>query len=577
MASLRNQHAQALSLLLLSALAFAGCKEKADRGVAIWAAMQRQAGLAGLTIEYPLEGAVFPPEIPPPVFRWTEKQPGADQWLVAVQFGAETNRLFFLATERSWTQAPGDWETIKRRSAERPARVTVIGATRAQPDSVVSAGCVGFATSRDRVGAPLFYREVNLPFIEAVKDPSAIRWRFGPISSPQPPPVVLEHLPVCGNCHSFPRDGRVLAMDVDYGNNKASYIMTEVAEKMRLATNDLITWDSFHPGEGESTLGLLSQISPDGRYVVSTVKDQSVFVDRPGLEYSQLFFPVKGILAVYDRQSKTFLSLPGADDPRYVQSNPVWSPDGRTIVFARAPAHDLKLPGKFRSVLLAAEECREFVIEGRAFRYDLCRIPFNGGKGGAAEPLRGASGNGRSNFFPKFSPDGRWIVFCRANSYMLLQPDSEMWIVPAAGGTERKLRGNTGRMNSWHSWSPNSRWLAFSSKAWRTRPRLFASTPETAAPTSTWPWPWVRKETSGRVRPSHRSRRCWATSARPSACTPKARPLMFPRTCFSIMGAPRSGTGSSRKPPRAWRPPPAWIRAVRKRTTSWRSPRPSSG
>jgi Flp pilus assembly protein TadD len=69
-----------------------------------------------------------------------------------------------------------------------------------------------------------------------------------------------------------------------------------------------------------------------------------------------------------------------------------------------------------------------------------------------------------SNFFPKYSPDGKWIVFCQVNSYMLLQPDSELYIIPAAGGVARRLRYNTARMNSWHSWSSNSRWLVFSSK-----------------------------------------------------------------------------------------------------------------
>jgi tetratricopeptide (TPR) repeat protein len=70
-----------------------------------------------------------------------------------------------------------------------------------------------------------------------------------------------------------------------------------------------------------------------------------------------------------------------------------------------------------------------------------------------------------SNYFAKYSPDGKWIVFCKAKSYMLLQPDSELFIIPAEGGRARRLRANTSRMNSWHSFSPNSRWLVFSSKA----------------------------------------------------------------------------------------------------------------
>jgi tetratricopeptide (TPR) repeat protein len=45
-----------------------------------------------------------------------------------------------------------------------------------------------------------------------------------------------------------------------------------------------------------------------------------------------------------------------------------------------------------------------------------------------------------------------------------LQPDSQLYIIPAAGGEARRLGCNLARMNSWHSWSPDGRWLVFSSK-----------------------------------------------------------------------------------------------------------------
>jgi tetratricopeptide (TPR) repeat protein len=192
------------------------------------------------------------------------------------------------------------------------------------------------------------------------------------------------------------------------------------------------------------------------------VKDRSVFVARPELAFSQLFFPIKGILAIYDRQTGAVRSLPGADDPAFVQSNPTWSPDGKHIVFARAAAYRLKTDKG--NVLLSQAECAEFLEEGKTFLFDLYRIPFNDGAGGVPEPLAGAAQNGMSNFFAKYSPDGQWIVFCKARSFMLLQPDSELYIIPAAGGEARRLRCNTGRMNSWHSWSPNGKWLVFSSK-----------------------------------------------------------------------------------------------------------------
>jgi tetratricopeptide (TPR) repeat protein len=283
----------------------------------------------------------------------------------------------------------------------------------------------------------------------------------------------LERLPVCGNCHSFSADAGVLGMDIDYANDKGSYAVTAVQEDITLDRSTIITWSDYQRNEGEVTFGLLSQVSPDGRYVVSTVKDESVFVPKPGLEFSQLFFPVKGILCVYDRRTGAFQSLPGADDPNLVQSNPTWSPDGKYIVFAATRAYSLKRVSGPRKVLLSPEDCREFLEEGKPFQFDLYRIAFHDGRGGRPEPLAGASFNGRSNFFPKYSPDGKWIVFCRAQNYMLLQPDSELYIIPAAGGEARRLRANTKRMNSWHSFSPNGKWLVFSGKPDSAYTRLF--------------------------------------------------------------------------------------------------------
>ncbi|MBC8216920.1 MAG: PD40 domain-containing protein, partial [Planctomycetes bacterium] len=194
--------------------------------------------------------------------------------------------------------------------------------------------------------------------------------------------------------------------------------------------------------------------------------DMSVFVPMPSLAFSQLFFPVKGILCVFDRETSQFRNLSGADDPQFVQSNPSWSPDGKYIVFARAKAPDLRNTKHQGFIWLTPAESIEFIDKGEPFLFDLYRIPFNGGKGGTPEPVEGASDNGMSNYFARYSPDGRWIVFCRAKSYMLLQPDSELYIIPAEGGNARRLRCNTSRMNSWHSFSPNGKWLVFASKAY---------------------------------------------------------------------------------------------------------------
>lgn len=460
-----------LILTLAPAIAVAAAAEAVPKGQSNVRAPAGSADLQqgktnpNLHVDYPLDRTIFPPESVPPTFRWESPDLGADTWLITLQFPGSSNSIGFTTSYREWTPGPQLWESIKKRTVGQKALVSILGVKQADPRTILCAARVTFSTSPDPVGAPLFYREVNLPFAEAVKDPSQIRWRFGPISSPQPPPVVLSHLPVCGNCHSFSKDGHTLGMDVDYANSKASYVITRTEQNMVLATSDIISWDDYKREDGEQTFGLLSQVSPDGKVVVSTVKDMSVFVPRPDLRFSQLFFPIKGILVVYHRDTGKYQALPGADDPAYVQSNPSWSPDGKYLIFARAKAYSLEHTVGKGKILLTPEECREFLKDGKPFLFDLYRIPYNEGRGGKPQALAGASNNGRSNFFAKHSPDGKWIVFCQAKSYMLLQPDSELYIIPAEGGVARRLACNTPLMNSWHSWSPNGKWLVFSSKA----------------------------------------------------------------------------------------------------------------
>lgn len=452
----------AVPIVVAAGLFFAGCNGDAGTPDSIAAAADPAA--ARLQITYPQEGTLFPPEIVAPTFVWEDKTSGVDRWEVVVRdpTGAEVVREAVDA--QRWTPSEERWRQIKQRSAERDAEVMVSGMNHATPASVLSSGQVHIRTSKDEVGDALFYREVPLPFLTAVQDPSRIRWRYGTIDLESGPPIVLQNLPVCGNCHSFADNGSVLGLDVDYGNDKGAYGIMPVSKHMVMNDEKIITWADFKREDGELTFGLLSRVSPTGRYVISTVKDRSVFVAIPDIMISQLFFPIKGILVVYDRDTKTFAALPGADDPQYVQSNAVWSPDGKEIVFARSKAYRAQHLEQQNSALVDEKDVPEFTVEKKPFRYDLYRIPFNDGKGGTPEPLEGASNNGMSNFFPKYSPDGKWIVFCKAKSYMLLQPDSELYIIPAAGGAARRLRYNTARMNSWHSWSSNSRWLVFSSK-----------------------------------------------------------------------------------------------------------------
>lgn len=205
-----------------------------------------------LSIDYPLHETLFPPEIPAPTFRWTDDVSEANLWLVSISFQDDQGPLNDVDSSPRWTPSDGQWETIKQRSRETEAKITVLGFNRSNPAKILTAASVSIATAEEEVGAPLFYREVHLPFKEAVADPAAhIVWRFGEISSKEQPPIVLEKLPVCGNCHSFSCDGAYMGMDVDYANDKGSYVITPVAEEIVLDKSNIITWSDYKRGGKE--------------------------------------------------------------------------------------------------------------------------------------------------------------------------------------------------------------------------------------------------------------------------------------------------------------------------------------
>ncbi|MCX6631312.1 MAG: tetratricopeptide repeat protein, partial [Candidatus Solibacter sp.] len=442
-----------------------------------------------IVIDYPEEGSVFPPDFAPPTFRWRDSQAAA-AWELEIAFPdgaptlrvmargepmsigeidprciAESNQLPRLtpqqAAAHTWKPDAATWSLIKQHSVDHPATVTITGSGGARAQ-------VRISTSRDPVGAPIFYRDVPLMPSELEKGvikpiiPSAVPlvgWRLRNVAESSSR-LVMEGLPTCANCHSFSKDGKTLALDVDGPqNDKGMYAIAAVAPRMSIRSQDVFTWNDF-PGKpaGQRTIGFMAQLSPDGRYAVTTLNEDVFVANFKDYRFLQVFYPTRGILAWYDRSTGRIRSLPGADNPNFVQTNGFWSPDGKYLVFARASARDAYPKG--RKMAEYAGDPLEPAIQ-----YDLYRIPFNGGKGGRPKAIAGASNNRMSNAFPKVSPDGRWIVFVESRNGLLMRPDGQLYIVPSEGGAARRMRCNTALMNSWHSFSPNGRWLVFSSKS----------------------------------------------------------------------------------------------------------------
>jgi hypothetical protein len=101
-------------------------------------------------------------------------------------------------------------------------------------------------------------------------------------------------------------------------------------------------------------------------------------------------------------------------------------------------------------------------------------VPFNGGQGGTAVPLAGASDASDLQFYASYSRDDAYVAFNRLpNSLASVttpptynNPNSEIFVVPAAGGTATRVAANDppaclkapspGITNSWAKWSPQA-------------------------------------------------------------------------------------------------------------------------
>ena len=488
-------------------------------GLGLWAgASQAPASKAVaaqlIKVSYPPNGAIFPPDFAPPLFVWSDSSPAAGFWRIRITFGRGASAIQAesrgplppigpidetLAKEgapppqlpeawrggHSWRPDAATWAAIQHGSINRPALVTITGFPDEGSPQAMSRGEVRIETSSDPVGAPIFFRDVPMVLARDAKKgviapvPEAlmpsIAWRLRYVSEPQSR-LMMTNIPTCINCHSFSGDGKWMGLDVDGpANDKGLYAIAPVEKSTSIQDRDVIRWSSFAE-EGAMRFGFMSQISPNGRYIITSIEPPggqvrsfqtrfySASYDFYG--FNQVFYPTRGILAWYDRVTHTLKPLPGADDPRYVQASAFWSPDGKWLVFSRAPAKDPYEPGQ--KMATYANDPLETQI-----KYDLYRIPFNNGQGGTAERIVGASQNGMSNDFPKVSPDLRWVVFVENGNGLLMRPDSKLYIVPFKGGEARRLGCNLPVMNSWHSFSPNGHWLVFSSKGLSLYTKLF--------------------------------------------------------------------------------------------------------
>jgi hypothetical protein len=100
--------------------------------------------------------------------------------------------------------------------------------------------------------------------------------------------------------------------------------------------------------------------------------------------------------------------------------------------------------------------------------YDLYRTSFDTASlnFGNPEPIFIASDSSKSVSFPRVSPDGRYLVFTLHDygCFPIWHKEADLYLLDLSAYKIQKMGLNSDFTESWHTWSSGSRWLVFSSK-----------------------------------------------------------------------------------------------------------------
>jgi len=165
-------------------------------------------------------------------------------------------------------------------------------------------------------------------------------------------------------------------------------------------------------------------------------------------------FDQDGDVVVYDIRKNQLILSDVLMNPGYIESFPSFSPDGKYLYFLRFN-HSLS-----ESPTLSPVDVR----------YSLFRVSFdaeNGKIGESPECLIDCDEIGQGVCMPKPSPDGKYIMYVRADYgiFPSWHHESELYLYNLLTGEDRKLSEvNSLDSEGCHGWGTNSRWFVFGSR-----------------------------------------------------------------------------------------------------------------
>ena len=242
----------------------------------------------------------------------------------------------------------------------------------------------------------------------------------------------------CVNCHSFANyDPRNFTFHAR-GENGGTVVIRD--GKMKKV-------DIKSMGNGRH--GSYNIWHPSTRYIAFSSNDthQSFYGEsRDKIEVYDLWSD----LIVYDIDNSKVLVDDRFTDSLNLEIFPTFSPDGKWLYFSTA--HPVHMP-----------------METDLLHYSIIRVPFNEADGslGEVDTVYSAHEKGGTALMPRISPDGRYMLFSRADcgAFNLYHNESDLLMMDLQTGDMIDTRViNSPRMESYHAWSSNGKWILYASK-----------------------------------------------------------------------------------------------------------------
>ena len=361
-------------------------------------------------LAYPLDGAQVPHNLGLLEVQWSKPSGAADLFEVSFESATVDYRVYTNALKPNGGRlmlTPAEWLSIADSNQGQSMAIKVRGVVTAQPGKVGSSSAVNLAVGAADVSGGIYY---FAPVSGTGMGTGAIvRHSFGDTSGTAQQFYAPNSGQRCVGCHVITRDGTKMAVTYDGGNNNAA-IVSVPNLNMLLAENPAQKWN-------------FAAYSPDGMRMVASSGGTLKVLDTSG-----------------GANNGKVLQVLADGSAGHYASHPDWSADGNKIVYVDVggPQNDTEWQFTKGSIVVVSDA----------------------GMGMFGAPTTIVKSNGENNYYPSFSPDGKWILFNRSNTsgaYNAL--DAEAFVVSTDGAIGPIALGNANstapnKTNSWPRWNP---------------------------------------------------------------------------------------------------------------------------